>query len=87
MCQTIASFDATRTFLTPTGILLTNPLEIINHDVAYTKSVIGPNRNSYSIVFPPTWFQSWSNSESRLRTNSQWFFSLLQRRFKDCFSD
>lgn len=43
MCLTRASFNAVRSFLLQSGVLLTDPLQMSTHAVEHFKSVLGPD--------------------------------------------
>lgn len=61
ICQTRASYNAIRSFLTASGLLLTDPLEMCNDAVTHFKSILGPN-HYYTVIFsPPSWFGSLIN--------------------------
>lgn len=57
VCLSRASFNAVRSFLLLSGVLLTDPLQMSNHAVEHFKSVLGPNRLNILVASPPDWFQ------------------------------
>ena len=57
ICQTRASNNALRSFLTLSGIILTDPLEMSYHAVAHFKSILGPNYTRVTTFSAPSWFQ------------------------------
>lgn len=58
ICQTRASYNAVRSFLTATGVIILDPFEMSLHAVNHFKSVLGPDSLQPYFHSPTTWFQA-----------------------------
>ncbi|XP_056844021.1 uncharacterized protein LOC130496191 [Raphanus sativus] len=57
ICQVRASYNAIRAFMTPSGIWITDPIEMSIHAVSHFGSVLSPSSLPCSRVYsPPDWF-------------------------------
>lgn len=71
ICQTIASYNAIRAFLSSTGIWITDPTEMSAHDVCHFQSVLGPQYYQPPII----------------SSSSQWFTELTSYVFPQSHSE
>lgn len=58
VCQMRASFNAIRSFLLLSGVLITDPLEMSAHAIAHFKGVLGPDSLPSLWYTPADWFRS-----------------------------
>lgn len=58
VCQARASFNAIRSFLLQTGVIITDPLQMSAHAVAHFKEVLGPDRLPQLSSTALDWFHS-----------------------------
>lgn len=58
ICQTRASYNSIRSFITITGVVIQDPLEMSSHAVNHFKAVLGPIYLPIYVYSPASWIQT-----------------------------